>query len=106
MTLAYYLLDSGGSSTMKKIISGSFLAALAFTMLLPVANQVNAASVNQNIFRQGTNPMPGGGGGHFQGTNPMPGGGGGHFQGTNPMPGGGGGHFQGTNPMPGGGGGH
>ena len=31
---------------MKKIISASFLAALALTMLLPVARQVNAASVN------------------------------------------------------------
>jgi hypothetical protein len=77
---------------MKKFLSASFLAAFVFTMLLPVTQQVNAASVNQTIFRQGTNPMPGGGGGHFQGTNPMPGGGGGHFQGTNPMPGGGGGH--------------
>jgi hypothetical protein len=90
---------------MKKTIRISLLAAFAFTMLLPVPYQVNAASVNQSVLGQGTNPMPGGGG-HFQGTNPMPGGGGGHFQGTNPMPGGGGGHFQGTNPMPGGGGGH
>jgi hypothetical protein len=75
---------------MKKIISASFLAALALTMLLPVARQVNAASVNQVQETQG-NPMPGGGGGgHYQG-NPMPGGGGGgHYQG-NPMPGGGGG---------------
>ena len=91
---------------MKKIISASFVAALAMTMLLPVARQVNASSVNQSILRQGTNPMPTGGGGHFQGTNPMPTGGGGHFQGTNPMPTGGGGHIQGTNPMPTGGGGH
>jgi hypothetical protein len=68
---------------MKKIISTSLLAALAVMMLLPVARQVNAASVNHSIFRQGTMPMPGsGGGGHVilrQGTMPMPGsGGGGH----------------------------
>jgi hypothetical protein len=65
---------------MKKIISASFLAALTFTMLLPVARQVNAASVNHSILRQGGNPTPpGGGGGHFQGGNPTPpGGGGGH----------------------------
>jgi hypothetical protein len=80
---------------MKKIISASFLAALAVTMLLPVARQVNAASVNLSVLRQGSNPIPGGsGGGHFQGSNPIPGGsGGGHFQGSNPIPGGsGGGH--------------
>jgi hypothetical protein len=91
---------------MKKIIGASFLAAFAFSMLLPVAHQVNAASVNESVFRQGTMPMPSGGGGHFQGTMPMPSGGGGHFQGTMPMPSGGGGHFQGTMPMPSGGGGH
>ena len=63
---------------MKKIISASFLAALTFTMLLPVGQQVNAASANHSILRQGTTPMPGGGGGgHYQGTTPMPGGGGG-----------------------------
>ena len=77
---------------MKTIIRTSFLAAFAFSMLLPVAHQVNASSVNDSVFRQGTFPMPGGGGGHFQGTFPMPGGGGGHLQGTFPMPGGGGGH--------------
>jgi hypothetical protein len=80
---------------MKKLVSATFLAAFTLTMLLPVARGVNATSVNHSVLRQGTNPMPGsGGGGHFQGTNPMPGsGGGGHFQGTNPMPGsGGGGH--------------
>ena len=80
---------------MKKIISASFLAAFALTMLLPVTRQVNAASVNHSVLRQGTTPMPGsGGGGHYQGTTPMPGsGGGGHYQGTTPMPGsGGGGH--------------
>ncbi len=77
---------------MKKIISASSLAVFALVMLLPAVNQVNAASATQTIFRQGTNPMPTGGGGHFQGTNPMPTGGGGHFQGTNPMPTGGGGH--------------
>jgi hypothetical protein len=68
---------------MKKIISVSFLAALALSMLLPVAGRVNATSVNHSTLRQGGNPMPtGGGGGHFtlrQGGNPMPtGGGGGH----------------------------
>ena len=66
---------------MKKIISASFLAALALTMLLPVARQVNATSVNRSVLRQGGMPMPGGGGGgHFtlrQGGMPMPGGGGG-----------------------------
>ncbi len=77
---------------MKKMLSASFLAAFAFAMLLPVAHQVNAASVNKSEFRQGGLPMPGGGGGHFQGGLPMPGGGGGHFQGGLPMPGGGGGH--------------
>lgn len=63
---------------MKKIISASFLAALTFTMLLPVARQVNAASVNHSILRQGGNPIPTGGGGHYQGGNPIPTGGGGH----------------------------
>jgi len=65
---------------MKKIISTSFLAVLSLAMLLPVARQVNAASVNHSIPRQGSNPIPpGGGGGHFQGSNPIPpGGGGGH----------------------------
>jgi hypothetical protein len=68
---------------MKKIISASFLAALALTMLLPVARQVNATSVNHSVLRQGGMPLPGsGGGGHFtlrQGGNPLPGsGGGGH----------------------------
>jgi hypothetical protein len=86
---------------MKKIISASFLAALTLTMLLPVARQVNAASVNHSILRQGGNPLPGSsGGGHFtlrQGGNPLPGSsGGGHFtlrQGGNPLPGSsGGGH--------------
>ena len=63
---------------MKKIISASFLAALTLTMLLPVARQVNAASVNHSILRQGGNPIPTGGGGHYQGGNPIPTGGGGH----------------------------
>ena len=78
---------------MSKILGASFLAALTFSMLLPVARQVNATSVNPSVLRQGGNPMPGGGGGgHLQGGNPMPGGGGGgHLQGGNPMPGGGGG---------------
>ena len=91
---------------MKKIISVSFLAAFAATMLLPVAGRVNAASVNVSVFRQAGNPAPGGGGGHLQAGNPAPGGGGGHFQAGNPAPGGGGGHFQAGNPAPGGGGGH
>jgi len=38
---------------MKKIIAVSSLAVLTFTMLLPVASQVNAASVNHSIFGQG-----------------------------------------------------
>ncbi|MGA7795115.1 MAG: hypothetical protein WCA19_18915 [Candidatus Acidiferrales bacterium] len=68
---------------MKKIISASFLAAFALTMLLPVTRQVNAASVNHSVLRQGGVPLPGGnGGGHFilrQGGVPLPGGnGGGH----------------------------
>ena len=50
---------------MKKIIGASLLAALSLTMLLPVARQVNATSVNQSVLRQGGNPIPpGGGGGH------------------------------------------
>lgn len=86
---------------MKKIISASFLAAFALTMLLPVTREVNAASVNHSVLRQGGIPLPGGnGGGHFtlrQGGVPLPGGnGGGHFtlrQGGVPLPGGnGGGH--------------
>ena len=77
---------------MKKIIGASFLAALTLTMLLPVARQVNAASVNQSVLRQGSNPTPPGGGGHLQGSNPTPPGGGGHCQGSNPTPPGGGGH--------------
>lgn len=60
---------------MKKIISASFLAAFALAMLLPVTRQVNAASVNHSVVRQGSNPVPGGGG-HYQGSNPVPGGGG------------------------------
>jgi hypothetical protein len=63
---------------MKKIISFSFVATLALAMLLPVARQVNAASVNHSILRQGGNPLPTGGGGHYQGGNPLPTGGGGH----------------------------
>ena len=63
---------------MKKIISASFLAAFALAMLLPVTRQVNAASVNHSILRQGSNPIPTGGGGHYQGSNPIPTGGGGH----------------------------
>ena len=91
---------------MKKIISASFLAAFALTMLLPVTRQVNAASVNHSVLRQGGVPLPGGGGGHYQGGVPLPGGGGGHYQGGVPLPGGGGGHYQGGVPLPGGGGGH
>lgn len=77
---------------MKKIISASFLTAFAVIMLLPVARQVNAASVNHSVLRQGSNPIPGSGGGHYQGSNPIPGSGGGHYQGSNPIPGSGGGH--------------
>jgi|HubBroStandDraft_2_1064218.scaffolds.fasta_scaffold10304_6 hypothetical protein len=86
---------------MKKIISASFVAAFALVMLLPVARQVNAASVTYSVLHQSGSPMPGGnGGGHFtsrQSGSPMPGGnGGGHFtsrQSGSPMPGGnGGGH--------------
>jgi hypothetical protein len=47
-------------------------------MLLPVTRQVNAASVNYSILRQGGVPLPGGGSGHFQGGVPLPGGGSGH----------------------------
>lgn len=52
---------------MKRIITASILAVLTATMLLPVAWQVNAASVNQISLRQGP-PVPptgSGGGGHF-----------------------------------------
>ena len=47
---------------MKKIISASFLAALALTMLLPVAGQVNATSVNHShpAPRRPSHGMPGG----------------------------------------------
>jgi hypothetical protein len=60
---------------MKRIITAFALAVLAIVMLLPVARQVNAASVNQVSLRQGP-PMPPipPGGGHFslrQGP-PMP----------------------------------
>jgi hypothetical protein len=66
---------------MKKIITASVLAAFAFTMLLPVAGQVNASSVNYPIARQGNPFPPNGGGGHitFRQGNPFPpNGGGGH----------------------------
>ena len=43
---------------MKKIISVSCLAVLALTMLLPVARQVNAASVNHSPLPQGGLPVP------------------------------------------------
>ena len=49
---------------MKKIITTSVFAALTLTMLLPGIKQVNAASVNRSVLRQGGNPLPGGGGGH------------------------------------------
>jgi len=80
---------------MKKIMSASFLAAFALTMLLPVTRQVNAASVNRSVLRQGGVPLPGSsGGGHYQGGVPLPGSsGGGHYQGGVPLPGSsGGGH--------------
>ena len=66
---------------MKKIVSASFLAVLSLSMLLPVAEQVNAASVNQHVVRQSGTPLPTGGGGHFTGRQsgtPLPTGGGGH----------------------------
>lgn len=49
---------------MKKIIAVSCLTVLAATMLLPVARQVNAASVNHSAFSQGPLPPPPPGGGH------------------------------------------
>ena len=50
---------------MRKMISVSFLTILAITMLLPVARQVNAGSVNHPVFSQGPGPPPPpGGGGH------------------------------------------
>jgi len=76
---------------MKKIITVSFVAVLALTMLLPVVGQVNAASVNHSVLRQGGSPTPPGGG-HYQGGSPTPPGGGGHYQGGSPTPPGGGGH--------------
>ena len=51
---------------MKKILGTSFLTAFALAMLLPVTHQVNAASVNHTVLRQGTTPMPGGHGGGIQ----------------------------------------
>jgi hypothetical protein len=49
---------------MKKIIAVSFLTVLTATMLLPVARQVNAASVNHSASLQGAPPPPPPGGGH------------------------------------------
>ena len=43
---------------MKKIMAVSFLTVLAVTMLLPVARQVNAASVNHLTSLQGPPPPP------------------------------------------------
>jgi|GEM_PF-5470248 len=43
---------------MKIMIAVASLTVLAFAMLLPVASQVNAASVNRPIFSQGRAPMP------------------------------------------------
>lgn len=77
---------------MKKIITASFVAVLTLTMLLPVIGQVNAASVDHSVLRQGSGPTPPGGGGHYQGSGPTPPGGGGHYQGSGPTPPGGGGH--------------
>jgi hypothetical protein len=67
---------------MKKLITATSCAALALGMLLPVARQVNAASVNLSVFGQGGNPKPPAppGGGGFtitssvfgQGGNPKP----------------------------------
>jgi hypothetical protein len=85
---------------MKNNIAVTSSAVLALMMLLPIAKQVNATSVNQQVFGQGGNPSPkapGTGGGGFaifgQGGNPSPkapGTGGGGFtifgQGGNPSP--------------------
>ena len=49
---------------MKKIIAVSCLTVLAVTMLLPVARQVNAASVNHPASVQAAPPPPPPGGGH------------------------------------------
>lgn len=76
---------------MKKLMSASFLAAFALVMLLPVARQVNAASVNHSALRQGPS-LPGGGGGHVVQGPSLPGGGGGHVMQGPSLPGGGGGH--------------
>jgi len=62
--LSYQGGDPGGSTTMKKIIAASFLAAFAVTMLLPVARTVNIGSVNHPISMQGSPPPPPPGGGH------------------------------------------
>jgi hypothetical protein len=43
---------------MKKIITVSCLTVLAVTMLLPVAHQVNAASVSHSASFQGGGPFP------------------------------------------------
>jgi len=51
---------------MKRISVVSCLIALAVMMLLPIASQVNTASVNQPTWAQGgpvPEPPPGGGGG-------------------------------------------
>ncbi len=76
---------------MKKLMSASFLAAFALVMLLPVTGQVNAASVNHSVPRQGPS-LPGGGGGHVVQGPSLPGGGGGHVVQGPSLPGGGGGH--------------
>jgi len=70
---------------MKKIMSASFLAVLALAMLLPVTRQVNAASVNNSILRQGPS-LPGGSGHVLQGPS-LPGGSGHILQGPS-LPGG------------------
>ncbi|HUK41796.1 MAG TPA: hypothetical protein VLX11_12145 [Candidatus Acidoferrales bacterium] len=90
---------------MKKYITASFLASLTLIMLLPVARQVNAVSVNRSIMRQGGVPIPTSGGGQFQGGVPIPTSGGGQFQGGVPIPTSGGGQFQGGVPIPTSGGG-
>lgn len=43
---------------MKKISVVSCLIALALMMLLPLASQVNAASVNQATWSQSGGPIP------------------------------------------------
>ena len=43
---------------MRKISGVACLVALAVMMLLPIASQVNAASVNQSTWSQSGGPIP------------------------------------------------